>query len=36
MFFSYRWFLLNFKREFDLESVLMLWEVITCVPFSCN
>eukprot|EP00123_Amoebidium_parasiticum_P004037 comp15337_c0_seq1/m.12189 comp15337_c0_seq1/g.12189 ORF comp15337_c0_seq1/g.12189 comp15337_c0_seq1/m.12189 type:complete len:1061 (-) comp15337_c0_seq1:614-3796(-) len=28
MFFSYRWFMLNFKREFDHAGVMKLWEII--------
>lgn len=35
MFFTYRWFLLNFKREFDLPSVLVLWEVCGAHSLAC-
>ena len=27
MLFTFRWLLINFKREFDFESVKTLWEV---------
>lgn len=31
MFFVYRWILINFKREFNIDDVMVLWEAIwTC------
>ncbi|KNC71381.1 hypothetical protein SARC_16081, partial [Sphaeroforma arctica JP610] len=27
MFFTYRWFLLNYKREFDADAAIKLWEI---------
>jgi hypothetical protein len=30
MFFCYRWMLLDFKREFELNNVMRVWETIWC------
>ena len=29
MLFTFRWLLINFKREFSFESVKVLWEVFS-------
>jgi len=34
MFFCFRWLLLNFKREFPFNDVLVLWEVLWANPLT--